>query len=254
MSAAQSARVPERATGVRVVFAVVFLCIAAVGLVSAWPEVEHLAFALGHPFHSGAPPRPVALFGVGVVLAAGLGVLVTLLRGREVPLWLSAGVLVGAALCLVGTAGETPAGRSWAAADTALVNVGSKLQRQMVDRLQTTGTVPTSADAWSEALSAIAPGPSLARTRSFAQLPYTIRVQRTGDPLPTDLRPGELIVEVAPLGEAFRIHMVGFDRKGQVALLTDDQGREVVLTGAFNPELRPAASGPPSPVFPPPHP
>jgi hypothetical protein len=236
---ARAQRVSERTGGLRIVYAVVFLGLAASALAAAWPELTQLYVGLGRPYHFGAPPRPLPLLGAGLVLL-GLGVVgAAWARGRSAPLWASVVILVAAVLPMFGLWGEVPQGRSWAAADRVILDVGHALQRRMVDVLQQRGEVPLDEATWQVALAEVAgPTPSPARDRSFQRLPW--RVQRIPEPTarPDPLVPSTLLVWVASEGEAFQIHPVGFSPGGQVAPLADDQGVPVVLRGTFNPDMR----------------
>lgn len=228
----------------RLIYAIVFLGLAAATLTGTSPEWLHLWHALTHPYHSGEPPRAVALLGAALVLVSAAVVLVLLLRRRTVPLWISAGVLLGTVLALIGSRGEAPEGRSWAAADKEILGVGSKLHRQMIDRLQSTGAVPAAVETWRAELDKVHPEPSPARTRGFARLDYRLERVAEKDERPKALIPGTFVLWVAPQGEAFQLHPVGFDEGGEVALLKDSEGRPVLLSGAFNPDMREPARSP----------
>lgn len=244
---AKAARRSERAPALRLIYAVVFLGIASAAYAASYPEVLHLLDALSREFHSGIPPRPVTLLGVAVVTFGVLGVLWAFLRRREIPLAFSLAILLGGAACLVGLSQEMSGGRSWASADKEILRVASLVHRQMVDRLQTEGAVPTDEASWQRVLDEASKGqPSPARTRGFAQVPYSVaRVKETED-RPAKLIPGTLVFWVAPEGEAFDLHPIGFDREGGVAQLADDRGEKLVLKGTFNPDAKEQLPGLPA--------
>lgn len=236
---------PERAPVLRALYAVVFFGIALSALTAGWPEFEHLLFALSRPYHFGDPPRLLTLSGGLLLAVTVVAVAIQFLRGREIPLYLSAVMLGSALMCLSGLGVEVPRGRNWAAADKQILDVASKVHRQMVEVLQTEAVVPKERQPWLEELQAAAKeAPPPARTRMFLDVPWDVERVEEEDALPELLRPGTLVVYVAPQGEAFQIHPIGFDTSGKVAPLKDDRGRPVILRGTFNPEMKQAPSRP----------
>ncbi len=238
-----------RGLGLRVVYGVVYLGLAAAAVAAALPELSQLLFALSRDFHFGTPPRPAALLGVGLV-AVGLGVVILRWsRGGDAPLWASGLVLLAAALPVLGMWREVPQGRSWAAADKAILDVAHLVQRQMVDRLQSEGEVPRALAPWQNVLGEVTKNrASPVLDRSFARVPYALERIPEPNARPQPLRPGTLLVYVAPEGEAFEIYPVGFSPEGDVAPLADEGGNPVVLRGTFNPEMRQAPAVPSLPT------
>ncbi len=227
--------------GLRAVFALLLVGLAASVVAASLPELSQLAFALVRPYHFGAPPSPWALVGT---LLVGVGTFVLLervIRADRAPLWPVALVVLGVALPTVGllTRDDAPPGRSWAAADGVLLEQGNHLRRTMVDTLRKDGTVPADLEAWQRALDAVtAPTPSPVRDRRFSRVP--LRVQRLADrerlPDPADLVPGTYLVWISPERDAFELHPVGFDPRGSPARLTDGQGLPIVLRGGARQE------------------
>lgn len=222
----------------RSIYALVFLGLAAAVIGGALPEVQHALFALGQPYHFGAPPRLLPLLAALFAAGGALTVLVAFARRRPAPMPASLAILAGVVLAFFGLRGEVPPGRSWAAADKEILQTASALHRQMVDRLQQQGEVATEETAWREVLQELAKEPSPARGRGFDRLPYEIVKVADKDARPEALVPGQLLVWVAEDGVAFEVRPVGFDASGQVALLPDDKGEPLVLSAIFNPEMR----------------
>lgn len=226
----------------RLIHAAVFLAFVAGAVAAALPEWRHGVFALGRPYHTGAPPRALHLLGSALAALGGAGVLVALARGRSAPLGASWLILGGAGAVVLGTAGTPPPERgSELAANTALLHLGQGLQRAMVDRLQERGEVPVALGSWQEALQRLPPTRGPFRTRAFHPLTPQVWLAQTPEALPEPLRPGALLLHVSPEGAAFELRLVGL-RDGRPWLLVDGTGAPVVLRGLYNPELPTHAS------------
>lgn len=248
----------RRGLGVRAVFALLLVGLAASVVAASLPELTQLTFAVFRPYHFGAPPSPWALGGTVLVLVGTIVLLERVFRADRAPLWPVALVVLGVALPAIGlfTGDDAPLGRSWAAADGALLEQGNHLRRSMVDALRKDGTVPSDLETWQRALDAVTVNAaSPVRDRGFRRVP--LRVVRLADrerlPAPAELIPGTYLVWTSPERDAFEVHPVGFDSRGSPARLADDNGRPIVLRGgarqeSWQPELpRPGARQAPSP-------
>lgn len=239
----------DSAPFLRAIYAIVFIGIAAAVLGGTWPELGHLAMALGRPYHFGAPPQPLPLAAALLAIVGIAGIVWAFVKRRQVPLPVSALVLLAAVAAFFGLRGDPPPGRSWAAADKEILQTASGVQKHMVDALQQQGEITRDAAAWEAALAKSHQAASPARTRTFSRLPY--RVVMVDDPkaVPQPLVPGTLLVWVSEDQVAFEVRPVGFDTGGEVAVLTDDKGEPLVLTGTYNPNMRPATPPPNLPAL-----
>jgi hypothetical protein len=224
----------------RLIHVAVFLAFAAGAVAAALPEWRHGVFALGRPYHVGAPPQ--ALLALGSVLAAAgaAGLLVALARNRSAPLQASWLILGGAGAAVLGTAGSpSPERPSELFANTALIQLGQGVQRAMVDQLHQRGEVPVARDPWQETLERVPPARSPFRTRTFQRVPPQVWKGETPEARPEPLVPGALLLFVSPDGASFELRLVGL-LDGRPQVLADETGGPVVLRGLYNPDL-PAA-------------
>ncbi|MCY1021977.1 hypothetical protein [Pyxidicoccus sp. MSG2] len=232
--------------GLRLVHAGVFLALAAVPLGASRSEWRHLVDALSQPFNVGAPPRVLMLVG-SVVAAVGLvRLLVALARGRSAPLWASLAVLAGVAGTLV--YGREPVdARSEPRANLAFLASARRVHLEMVGQLQSKAEVPVETAPWQALLEQAFRADARVRDRSFRSVPARVlRVETPGAAAERTV-PGDVWLFVSPDGVTFSLRVVGLEQ-GRPALLRDDTGEPVVLTGLFNPDL-PAAE-PPAPLLP----
>ena len=227
----------------RLIHAVIFLAFAAMVVAAALPEWRHGVFALGRPYHVGSPPRALLVLGSVLAAAGAAGLLVALARGRSAPLAASWFILGGAGAAVMGTAGNPPPERpSELSANTALIQLGQRVQISMVDQLQQRGEVPVSPGPWQETLERIAQSKRPFRTKTFQPVrPQVIPVQ-TPEARPEPLRPGSLLLFVSPDGASFEFRLVGLS-EGRPEVLRDETGGPVVLRGLYNPNL-PAPTSP----------
>jgi len=227
----------------RLIHAAFFLAFAAGAVAAALPEWRHGVFALGRPFHAGSPPRVLLVLGSAMAAAGAAGLLVALLRGRSAPLAVSWLILGGAVTTVVGTAASPPPERpSEPAANTALIQLGQRVQIAMVDRLQQRGEVPVAHGPWQETLGRFAPAWRPFRTRTFQPVPSQVLPVQKPEALPEPLLPGALLLFVSPDGASFELRLVGLS-EGLPQLLRDETGAAVVLRGLYNPNL-PALTSP----------
>ena len=227
----------ERGFGLRAAFGVLLVGLGASAIAASLPELQQLFFALSRPFHFGAPPQPLAIGGTVLVLVGLAVVLVRVLRGGRTPLWAMALVLVGVVLPASGLLSEVPQGRSAAAADGVILDVGNALRRVMVDRLRKEGTVPADLDAWQRALEEVqGQTPSPVRDRRFERVPLRVIGREEGSGV---LIPGTYWLWTSPQRDAFELHPVGFDTEGRPAGLTDSAGSPVILRGGARQESWP---------------
>ncbi len=229
----------ESPPALRLVHAAVFCLFASAAFGLSLPELEHLVTALSGAFHSGDAPRPASIAGA---LLAGLGmavILIWLLRSRSAPLWASGLVLVGLCLALTGAMVGVPQARSPAGANLTILKTAQSLQARMVQVLQGKGEVPRALDAWGPEFKEAAVLPSPVRRRNFDGVPFALAQVPEKDAVPAALTPGLVLVWVSPDGAAFELRAVGFDGQGVPAVLTDDKGEVLALTGTYNPELPP---------------
>ncbi|MBN1208827.1 MAG: hypothetical protein JXB05_28470 [Myxococcaceae bacterium] len=226
----------------RLIHAAVFLAFAAGVVAAALPEWRHGVHALERPYHAGPPPRALLLLGSALAVSGALGLLVALARGRSAPLgasWLILGAVGGA---ILGSAGNpSPVRPTEPAVNTALIQLGQRVQLAMVERLQTRGEVPVALEPWQEALERAAPPESRLRTRTFRQVPPRVLRVEAPKARPEPLVPGSLLLLVSPDGASFELRLVGLS-EGRPWLLEDDTGAPVVLRGLYNPELPAPAS------------
>lgn len=228
----------------RLLHAAVFVAFAAGVMAAAAPDWAHGAAALGRPFHVGAPPRPLLVLGSVLAGAGALALAMALLRGRSAPLAASWLILGGLGASVLGAAGSPPPERlSEPALNTALIQLGQRVQLAMVGQLQERGEVPVAREPWQAALERAAPARSGVRTRTFQPVPPQVVRVATPEARPEPLRPASLLVHVSPDGAAFEIRLVGLEG-GQPSVLKDDSGAPVVLHGLYNPDL-PGRADPP---------
>ncbi len=224
--------------GLRAFHVVIFLGFAAAAIAGVLPELRQLVSGLASPWHFGTPPSPFAV--AAALGAAGLsaGFLVFLVRGRSAPLWMSVAMLVAFGVSYW-QQGYGFSRRNAPGANLAMFELGKALHETMRGQLQQTGAVPGSAAQWQAALTALAADhPSPFRTRSFQQVPWTLRtLQREGDFL-LDASPGTFTVFVPTDNSRFTITMVGLDPEHQTVRLRDDHGQPFELKGAYTPDTR----------------
>lgn len=220
----------------------VFGGLAILACLWGFPEWRQLVSGLLHPFWFGEPARPFALVGSGLG-AVMLGVMAFRgARRRTIPLAVSM-VALGAAV-LSGASVHAPArGRSWSAADLAVLRVDQALQQRMNHRLQDKGEVATDIGTWRAALAALSVGRSPARRRGLRALPFRLELRPWGTQPPSDRRPGTLLVSVSPDGAAFTLDAVGFSAGNLPALLEDGQGKRLTLRGVYHPSVIPELGG-----------
>lgn len=229
----------------RLIHAAVFLAFAAGAIVAALPEWQHGVAALGRPFHVGTPPRAVLVLGSVLATAGASSLLFALARGRSAPLASSWLILGGLGASIIGIAGSPePERPSELAANTALIQLGQRVQAAMVNELQTRGEVPVALGPWQQALEQVAPQ-GMFRTRTFQAVPPQVVAVATPEALPAPLLPGALLLLVSPDGASFELRLVGLEQ-GSPRVLVDETGAAVVLRGLYNPNLptRPAPSLP----------
>ncbi len=227
----------------RLIHAAVFLAFAAGAVAAALPEWRHGVFALGRPFHTGAPPRALLILGSMLAATGAAGLLLALVRGRSAPQGNSWLILGGAAAVVLGTAGRPPPERpSELAANTALIHLGQGLQRAMVERLQQHGEVPVAIEPWQGTLDQMPPPRHPFRTRTFQQVTSQVWKVETPESRPEPLLPGSLLLFVSPDGASFELRLVGLS-DGRPQVLVDHTGAPVTLRGLYNPDL-PARSLP----------
>jgi len=227
----------------RLIHAAVFLAFAAGGVAAALPEWRHGVFALGRPYHVGSPPRALLVLGSALAVTGAAGLLVALARGRSAPLAASWLILGGAGASVLGTAGSPPPERSSElSANTALIQLGQRVQLAMVTQLQERGEVPVALSPWQEALERLAPSRRPFLTRTFQPVPSRVVQVQTPEARPEPLIPGSLLLLVSPDGASFELRLVGL-AEGRPQVLVDETGAPVVLRGLYNPNL-PAPTGP----------
>lgn len=221
----------------RLIHAAIFLVFAAGAVAAAFPEWRHGVFALGRPFHTGAPPRALLILGSALAATGALGLLLALSQGRSAPLGISWLILGGAGATVLGTAGSPPPERpSEIAANTALIHLGQGLQRTMVERLQQHGEVPVALGPWQDTLTQLPPALHPFRTRTFQQVTSQVWKVETSEARPESLLPGSLLLFVSPDGASFELRLVGLV-EGRPQVLVDDTGAPVTLRGLYNPDL-----------------
>jgi hypothetical protein len=227
----------------RLIHAAIFLAFAAGGVAAAVPEWRQGMFALGRPYHAGAPPRVLLVLGSVLAASGALGLLVALARGRSAPLATSWLILGGAGAAVLDAAGSTPPERpSEISVNTRLIQLGQRVQLAMVSQLQERGEVPVAREPWQEALERVAPAESPIRSWAFRQVPAQIIRVDAPEGRPEPLAPGALLLYVSPDGAAFELRLVGL-ADGSPQVLVDATGAPVVLHGLYNPDL-PAPTGP----------
>lgn len=230
----------------RLIHAAVFLAFAAGVVAAAFPEWQHVLFALGRPYHVGSPPRALLVLGSVLAAAGAAALLVALLRGRSAPLAVSWLILGGAGAALLGASGGSPPERpSEISSNTALIVVGQRVQLTMVEQLQQRGEVPVTPGPWQEALEHITQAQRLFRSRTFQPVPPQVVAVETPEAVPQPLQPGSLLLFVSPDGAAFEMRLVGLS-EGLPQVLRDETGGAVVLRGLYNPNL-PSSPAPTSP-------
>jgi hypothetical protein len=227
----------------RLIHAAIFLAFAAGAVAAAVPEWRHGVFALERPFHVGSSPRVLLVLGSALAVIGAAGLLVALLRGRSAPLAVSWLILGGAGTTVVGAAASPPPERpSELAANTALIQLGQRVQIAMVDQLQQRGEVPVAPGPWQETLERFAPSQRPFRSRTFLPVPSRVLPVQKPEALPEPLLPGALLLFVSPDGASFELRLVGLS-EGLPQLLRDETGAAVVLRGLYNPNL-PALTSP----------
>lgn len=230
---------PEgRLSFLKVFHAFVFLLLSAAAMGLGQEEAKQLLFAVSKPYHFGAPPSVLPLLGAlcGAVCAALL--LFHFVRLKTTPLWVSALAVAGVLIGYFGRTDGTEVRRNHHAANLDVMAAARQLHRARVDELQRTAELPRDQASWAKALEALSLPKSPARTRSFSLLPFEIAMLASNDASLQGMRPGTLAVWVSEDGVEFAIHPVGFDEKRDVSPLEDEQGEPIVLTGAFNPNLK----------------
>jgi hypothetical protein len=227
----------------RLIHAAVFLAFAAGVVAAALPEWRHGGLALGRPYHVGEPPRALLMLGSALAVVGAAGLLVALARGRSAPLAASWLILGGAGTAVLGAAGSPPPERpSELSANTALIQLGQRVQLAMVDQLQQRGEVPVARGPWQETLERLSQSQRPFRSRTFQPVPPQVFQVQTPEARPEPLLPGALILFVSPDGAAFELRLVGLS-EGLPQVLLDETGAPVVLRGLYNPNL-PAPSRP----------
>ncbi|MDY7229437.1 hypothetical protein [Hyalangium rubrum] len=222
--------------GLRLVHAAVFLAFAAAATVAALPEWRHGLDVLGRAYHVGTPPRAVLVLGSVLAVAGASSLLFSLLRNRSAPMVASWLILGGLVASIVGTAGSPePERPTEVAANTALIQLGQRVQVAMVSQLQERGEVPVALGPWQHALERVAP-PGRFRTRGFRAVPPQVVAVATPEALPAPLLPGALLLHVSSDGASFELRLVGLSQ-GEPQVLRDETGAPVVLRGLFNPSL-----------------
>jgi hypothetical protein len=227
----------------RLIHAAVFLAFAAGVVAAALPEWRHGVFALGRPYHVGSPPRALLILGSALAVTGAAGLLVALARGRSAPLAVSWLILGGAGATVLGSAGSPPPERSSElSANTALIQLGQRVQLSMVTQLQARGEVPVALAPWQETLERLAPSRRPFLTWTFQPVPSRVVQVETPEARPEPLVPGTLLLLVSPDGASFELRLVGLV-EGRPQVLMDETGAPVVLRGLYNPNL-PAPTAP----------
>lgn len=226
----------------RLIHVAVFLAFAAGVVAAALPEWRHGVFALGRPYHVGSPPEALLVLGSALAVVGAAGLLVALARGRSAPLAVSWLILGGAGAAVLGSAGSPPPERSSElSANTALIQLGQRVQLAMVDQLQQRGEVPVARGPWQETLDRLAQSQRPFRTRTFQPVPPQVIQVQTPEARPEPLLPGSLLLFVSPDGASFELRLVGL-AEGRPQVLRDETGAPVVLRGLYNPNLPAPAS------------
>lgn len=233
---ARAERSPRPPLLLALIHLVVFGGAASAAIGASLPEWLQLDAVLRRPYAMGERPHLTALLGSVLALALLLALAAKVVARRTVPLALSAAILVCAGLTLWPAA--PPRFRSWGASDQAILLTAQRVQRDMVERLQSKGEVPTDPAAWREALERAAVDP-LPATAHLRRLAYRLEARPWESPLPPGLAPGTVVVRISPDGAAFALNPVGFDPQGNPAFLRDERGALLTLRGLFNPNRAP---------------
>jgi hypothetical protein len=214
---------------------------AAVAAVQfALPEWRQLGHVLFRPFSLGTPPNLVVLAGSFGCVALGALLVFRVVRRQSVPLWISLALLVCVGMSFVPV--EAPEHRTWAAADKTLLLTVSRLQRQMVQTLQTDGGVPVEKEKWAAALTKSIEEPLPIRAKG-QRLTYTLTLLPLKTELPNPTLPGTVVARVSPDGVAFALNAVGVNEAGAADYLRDEAGEVLTLRGLFNPTQTPSLGG-----------
>jgi hypothetical protein len=207
----------------------------------SFPEWRQLFAVLRGPYPMGELPRPLTLLGaLGCALLLAW-LLARVVRRRTAPMPLSVAILAFAGLTVAGVTvwpASPPRLRSWGAADKEILLTAQKVQRAMVDVLETKGEVPRDPGPWRDAL-ARAATKKVPATARFQTLSYRLEPRPWDSPLPSGLAPGVVVARISPDGAAFTLNPVGFSPQGQPAYLRDDRGELLTLRGLFNPNRAP---------------
>jgi hypothetical protein len=209
---------------------------AFAGIELSFPEWRQLHAVLTGPYAMGELPRAIPLLGAVGCAVLGGWLLARVVRRHTAPMSLSVAILAFAGLTLWPAA--PPRFRSWGAADKEILLTAQKVQRAMVDVLETKGEVPLEPGPWREALAKAATAPVPA-TEGFRQLGYRLEPRPWDSPLPSGLAPGVVVARISPDGAAFTLNPVGFNPSGQAAYLRDERGELLTLRGLFNPNRAP---------------
>lgn len=217
--------------GLRLVHAAVFLGLAALTVLAAWDEGQHLLLTRHQVFTTGAPPRLGAVFAGAVATVSGIWLVVALLLRRSAPSVVS--LLIGLSFVFAGaTAGRAEDRPTPLSVNVALLQATRGVQHELGSRLQREGVVPDTA-AFSSALAATRAGPNF-EVRDRRGRPVPVRIvevrDREGSVAPT---PGEVWLLKSPGGGAFALRPVGLGPDGDALPLVDDQGRALWLEAAY---------------------
>jgi hypothetical protein len=236
-AAARDERAERSPLALRIVHALVFVGLCSAAMALGDDEVRQLLFAWGNSYHYGNPPAVLPIVGALFGVVAAALILVHFARGKSVPLWVSMLPLAGILLGYAGRATQAPR-RTHYAANLDVLAAARQLHRAQVAVLQQNGELPVDQASWDLALTALQLPKSPARTRSFTLLPFRVALLPDRGVTPEGVAPGTLGVWVSKDGIEFEVHPVGFDEQRKVAPLVDPQGRALVLTGAYNPEMK----------------
>jgi hypothetical protein len=229
---------PEPASapaGLRAVFGLVVLAVAAVCVASALPEWSQLFAALSNDYHAGDPPRADALTASLACVLGALWIARCLVRKGRGMIPAGIAILAGLVLTFVDSRRESPQGRNWAAADKRILEGASAFRERMARRLQHDHLAPTAEAEWDAMLAQAVPDPSPARSRWFSRQPYALVRLASQHAEPAKLRPGMILLWVSDDRTSFELSPIGFNPKGEPAHLWDADGHSLVLTSAFDP-------------------